>query len=119
MNADELRGYIMGFIFCKYLSEKVKIFAHEVLKQDKIKFREVTLKTDDAKEFLDAIKEEVLEKLGCCFLKPEELFTEVAQRGMSDTLKADPSKLMKVRPIHPRRLTKDPNQSPAKYHGDG
>ena len=80
MNADEFRDYILGFIFYKYLSEKMEIFANEILKQDKILFREITPKTPDANEFLEAIKEEALEKLGY-FLKPEELFTEVAKRG--------------------------------------
>lgn len=42
MNADEFRDYILGFIFYKYLSEKMEIFANEILKQDKIKFREIT-----------------------------------------------------------------------------
>ena len=72
MNADEFRDYILGFIFYKYLSEKMEIFANEILKQDKIKFREITPKMSEANEFLEAIKEEALEKLGY-FLKPEEL----------------------------------------------
>lgn len=83
MNADEFRDYILGFIFYKYLSEKMDIFANEILKQDKIKFRDITTKTAKGKEFIEAIKEEALEKLGY-FLKPEELFTEVAKRGMGD-----------------------------------
>jgi type I restriction enzyme M protein len=83
MNADEFRDYILGFIFYKYLSEKMNIFANEILKQDNIKFREITPKTADGKEFIDAIKEEALEKLGY-FLRPEELFTEVANRGKGD-----------------------------------
>lgn len=64
MNADEFRDYILGFIFYKYLSEKMEIFANDILKQDKIKFREITPKTAKANEFLEAIKEEALEKLG-------------------------------------------------------
>jgi type I restriction enzyme M protein len=36
MNADEFRDYILGFIFYKYLSEKMNIFADEILKQDKL-----------------------------------------------------------------------------------
>lgn len=88
MNADEFRDYILGFIFYKYLSEKMEIFANDILKQDNIKFREITLKTPNANEFIDAIKEEALEKLGY-FLKPEELFTEVAQRGMGDNEELD------------------------------
>ncbi|MGF7229923.1 type I restriction-modification system subunit M [Arachidicoccus sp.] len=80
MNADEFRDYILGFIFYKYLSEKMEMFANNILKQDKIKFRDITPKTPQAVEFLEAIKEESLEKLGY-FLKPEELFGEVAARG--------------------------------------
>ena len=88
MNADEFRDYILGFIFYKYLSEKMEIFANEILKQDKIRFREITPKMSEANEFLEAIKEEALEKLGY-FLKPEELFTEVAKRGNGDNLEED------------------------------
>lgn len=83
MNADEFRDYILGFIFYKYLSEKMEIFANEILKQDKIKFREITPKMQNATEYLEAIKEESLGKLGY-FLKPEELFSEVAKRGNGD-----------------------------------
>jgi len=88
MNADEFRDYILGFIFYKYLSEKMEIFANVILKQDKIKFREITPKMPEANEFLEAIKEEALEKLGY-FLKPEELFTEVAKRGNGDNTEED------------------------------
>ena len=88
MNADEFRDYILGFIFYKYLSEKMNIFANEILKQDKIKFREITPKIAQANDFLEAIKEEALEKLGY-FLKPEELFTEVAKRGMGNNESID------------------------------
>lgn len=80
MNADEFRDYILGFIFYKYLSEKMNIFANGILMQDKVKFSDITTKTANGAEFLEAIKEEALDKLGY-FLKPEELFTEVAKRG--------------------------------------
>ena len=83
MNADEFRDYILGFIFYKYLSEKMNIFADEILKQDNVKFRDITPKTENGKEFIEAIKEEALEKLGY-FLRPEELFTEVAKRGKGE-----------------------------------
>jgi len=45
------------------------IFANEILKQYNIKFRDITAKITDGKEFIEAIKEEALEKLGY-FLKP-------------------------------------------------
>ena len=83
MNADEFRDYILGFIFYKYLAEKMEIFANEILKQDNITFREIN--TNDAKneDIIEAVKEEALEKLGY-FLRPNELFSEVAKRGNSD-----------------------------------
>jgi type I restriction enzyme M protein len=83
MNADEFRDYILGFIFYKYLAEKMEIFANEILKQDNITFRQIN--TNDAKneDIIEAVKEEALEKLGY-FLRPNELFSEVAKRGNSD-----------------------------------
>ncbi len=83
MNADEFRDYILGFIFYKYLAEKMEIYANAILKQDKIKFRDIQENTKEGKEYIEAIKEEALNKLGY-FLKPSELFSEVAKRGNSD-----------------------------------
>lgn len=83
MNADEFRDYILGFIFYKYLAEKMEIYANTILKQDKIKYKDIKEKTKDGKEYIEVIKSESLEKLGY-FLKPSELFSEVAKRGNSD-----------------------------------
>lgn len=83
MDADEFRDYILGFIFYKYLSEKMEMFANDILRQDNLLFASITDKLKDADEYLDAIKEEALEKLGY-FLKPEELFSAVAIRGNSN-----------------------------------
>lgn len=83
MNADEFRDYILGFIFYKYLAEKMDIYANNILKTDKIKYKEIKENTKQGKEYIEAIKEESLEKLGY-FLKPSELFSEVAKRGNSD-----------------------------------
>jgi type I restriction enzyme M protein len=83
MNADEFRDYILGFIFYKYLSEKMEFFANGILKQDNITFQEITPALPNAKEFIQAIKEEALEQLGY-FLKPEELFSEIAKRGKGE-----------------------------------
>ncbi len=90
MNADEFRDYILGFIFYKYLSEKMNIFADGILKQNSIQFNKITdpkerygKENDLGSELIEAIKEEALEKLGY-FLSPGELFTEVAKRGMGD-----------------------------------
>ncbi|KMQ64569.1 restriction endonuclease subunit M [Chryseobacterium angstadtii] len=84
MNADEFRDYILGFIFYKYLAEKMEIYANSILKQDKIQFRNIQENTVKGKEYIEAIREEALETLGY-FLKPSELFSEIAKRGSSDS----------------------------------
>ncbi len=82
MDADDFRDYILGFIFYKYLSEKMYTYANTILKPDKITYDEVE-KHKDKKELLAAIKGEALDKLGY-FLKPPELFSELARRGNAD-----------------------------------
>ncbi|HET8964087.1 MAG TPA: type I restriction-modification system subunit M, partial [Chitinophagales bacterium] len=84
MNADEFRDYILGFIFYKYLAEKMEIYANSILQQDDIQFREIQENTPEGEEYIEAIREEALETLGY-FLKPSELFSEIAKRGNSDT----------------------------------
>ncbi|MFZ4589716.1 MAG: type I restriction-modification system subunit M [Ignavibacteria bacterium] len=86
MNADEFRDYILGFIFYKYLSEKMVRYANSILKQDGIAYTDIKEKSKEGKEYIEAIKEEALEKLGY-FLKPSELFSEVARRGNGDSEK--------------------------------
>jgi type I restriction enzyme M protein len=82
MNADEFRDYILGFIFYKYLAEKMEIYANKILKEggDIFLFSEIDENTETGKEYIEAIKEESLEKLGY-FLKPSELFSAVSKRG--------------------------------------
>ncbi len=80
MNADEFRDYILGFIFYKYLSEKMEIYANSILKSDKIIYNEIKERTKEGKQYIEAVKEDALIKLGY-FLKPSELFSEVARRG--------------------------------------
>lgn len=76
MDADEFRDYILGFIFYKYLSEKLNLFANKLLETEEVKlYADVTDEGD-----LEAIREESLEKLGY-FLKPNEMFSAVAKRG--------------------------------------
>lgn len=38
MGADEFRDHIPGFIFYKYLSERMHLFADEILKNDGLAF---------------------------------------------------------------------------------
>lgn len=82
MNADEFRDYILGFIFYKYLAEKMEIYANSILEKDKIQFRNIDENTAEGLKYIEAIREESLETLGY-FLKPSELFSEIAKRGNS------------------------------------
>ena len=82
MGADEFRDYILGFIFYKYLSEKMHLYANRILKQDGIEYSNIKENSTDGVAYLDAVKEESLEKLGY-FLKPSQLFNTIAERGSS------------------------------------
>jgi type I restriction enzyme M protein len=64
MGADEFRDYILGFIFYKYLSEKMNLYANQILKEDGISFTRKLKKIlgKEGKEYIEAIKEDVLWK---------------------------------------------------------
>jgi len=80
MGADDFRDYILGFIFYKFLSEKMHIYADNILNPDGILYLDIDESTPKGKKYLDAVKEEALDSLGY-FLKPSELFSEMAKRG--------------------------------------
>ena len=83
MNADEFRDYILGFIFYKYLSEKMHLHADKILQQDDIAYLNVDEDTEDGQAILEAVKADSVETLGF-FLKPSELFSQIAKRGNRD-----------------------------------
>jgi type I restriction enzyme M protein len=80
MDADEFRDYILGFIFYKYLSEKMHLYADQISKQDGLTYEEIDEESPQGQQFLEAIKHEALLKLGY-FLKPSELFSHIARKG--------------------------------------
>jgi type I restriction enzyme M protein len=84
MSADEFRNYILGFIFYKYLSEKMETYADEILKADGVSFQSIDETSSSGEELLEAVREEAIEKLGY-FLNPSELFSVIAERGRSNT----------------------------------
>lgn len=88
MDADEFRDYILGFIFYKYLSEKMLLYANEILKEDGIAYQSLNENTADGKAYLQAVHDEAINKLGY-FLKPSELFSEVARRGNAKAADTD------------------------------
>ena len=80
MNADEFRDYCLGFIFFKYLSEKLHRYANEILSEDGIDFLAIDESSKEGEEYLEAIAEESVDKLGY-FLRPSELFESLARRA--------------------------------------
>ena len=51
MNADEFRDYILGFIFYKYLSERLYIYANGVLSEDGLDFADIDENTEDGQAY--------------------------------------------------------------------
>ena len=80
IDADEFRDYILGFIFFRYLSERMHMYANDILAADGITYGDLREGTDDGEEYLDAIRAEAVEELGY-FLRPSELFEAVAAKG--------------------------------------
>ncbi|WP_394749325.1 type I restriction-modification system subunit M [Spongiimicrobium salis] len=83
MDADEFRDYILGFIFYKYLSERMEMHADKILKEDGVRFREIETDTEHGKAILEAVEEDAIQELGY-FLHPNDLFSEIARRGNAE-----------------------------------
>ena len=83
MNADEFRDYCLGFIFYKYLSERLHLYANEILAEDEIDFLEIDENSEEGQEYLEAIQEESIAQLGY-FLRPSELFSSLAKRALGN-----------------------------------
>ena len=84
MGADEFRDYILGFIFYKYLSERMHLFANEILENDGFIYESLDEASAEGQELLAAIAEESISRLGY-YLKPSELFYKIAEKGARQT----------------------------------
>ena len=80
MHADEFRDYCLGFIFYKYLSERLHRYANNILSEDGIDFMEIDADSELGGAYLAAIREESVAELGY-FLRPAELFHSLAARA--------------------------------------
>src|SRR3989344_2771822 len=81
MNADEYKNYILGFIFYKYLSEKLENYVDQkLLAAENIKFADIKETTKEGQEYLVHVKSRCLSHLGF-FLKPTELFSHLVAKG--------------------------------------
>ena len=66
--------YTLGFIFYKYLSEKIEKSADDILKDDGVSFKQAWASNDD--ELKEALKEECIQDLGY-FVEPEYLYSTI------------------------------------------
>lgn len=83
MDPDEFRDYILGFIFYKYLSEKMEDYADGLLKSDQVKYIELVDDRDKTAKVIEAVQAAAVDHLGY-FLKPTEMFHYVAQNGATN-----------------------------------
>ncbi|MCA9341013.1 type I restriction-modification system subunit M [Candidatus Saccharibacteria bacterium] len=81
MDADEFRDYILGFIFYKYLSEKLELYADtDLLASEGVKYKDIA---DTDFDIIDEVRKASLDHLGY-FLLPSELFSKMAARTNLD-----------------------------------
>ncbi len=78
MHADEFRDYCLGFIFYKYLSERMTQYANNM--EEGMDYLELDEDSEEGMEILAAIKEEAIPQIGY-FLRPSELFHSIAERA--------------------------------------
>ena len=76
MSASDFMYFTLGFIFYKYLSEKIEMYADDILSEDGVTFKDAWV-GDDAELKAD-IKDECLSNLGY-FLEPEFLFSSIIE----------------------------------------
>lgn len=81
MNADEYKNYILGFIFYKYLSEKLQRYINEkLLTREDFTFADIKEETLEGKKIIEEIKKACISHLGF-FLRPQELFSYLVKKG--------------------------------------
>ena len=84
MHADEYKNYILGFIFYKYLSEKLEQYVNDkLLHREEYTFTEINEKTKEGKEAVHAVRQACIGHLGF-FLKPTELFSYLVKKGQKE-----------------------------------
>ena len=116
MNADEFRDYILGFIFYKYLSEKMNLYADSILEADGINYQSIDENTEEGKAVSGSDQRRIVGKLGY-FLKPSELFSEIAQARQSLAIDDEDGETQSNFILED--LSQDSQQHRAKHDGNG
>lgn len=94
MDANEFKNYILGFIFYKYLSEKIDIKLSEKLKNDGLTFTEAW----EYEKYHETLRKVAISNLGY-FIEPQYLFSNIveqAKRGDEDLIQNLERALKKV-----------------------
>lgn len=76
MDANEFKNYMLGFIFYKYLSEKIEIYLDNELKEDGVTFKEAF----EDPELKEEVEAEAKDNLGY-FLEPRCLFKNLIKKA--------------------------------------
>ena len=79
MDANEFKNYILGFIFYRYLSEKLELYLNKELKEDKLTFQQA-VQDEKLKELLPQI---AIDSLGY-YLEPKYLFSNIIKKAKVD-----------------------------------
>ncbi len=80
MSANEFMYFSLGFIFYKYLSEKIEKYADQALENDEITFKQLWESyEEEAVELQEEVKKQCLENIGY-FVEPQYLFTSIIDR---------------------------------------
>ena len=70
MSASDFMYFTLGFIFYKYLSEKIETYANSALEDDEVTFKKLWEMPDsDAAELQEEVKNQCLENIGY-FIEP-------------------------------------------------
>jgi len=76
MDANEFKNYMLGFIFYKYLSEKIELYLNKELVHDGVNFQEAF----EDEELKQVIEDEAIENLGY-FLEPRCIFRNLVKEA--------------------------------------
>ena len=80
MSASDFMYFTLGFIFYKYLSEKIEAYANNALVDDGVSFKDLwNMEDEDAVELQEELKKQCLEGVGY-FIEPIYLFSSVIDR---------------------------------------
>lgn len=82
MSADEFRDYILGFIFYKYLSEKIQLKANFLMSEWWLDLKYENLDLEKDLEIIKVVEISAIRELWY-FLKPNELFERIAKKWLN------------------------------------